>query len=127
MYDAGKIVTGLIIFVLLITFPVWYNELTGKASAVPEPKIVTKEKRCVEPTPYMKEAHMQLLNRWRNNVVREDKRIYESTDGKTYSMSLTNTCMDCHSNKAKFCDQCHNYVGVTPVCWNCHVIPKEQS
>ncbi len=25
MYDSGKIITGLIVFVLLITFPIWYN------------------------------------------------------------------------------------------------------
>ena len=30
-------------------------------------------------------------------------------------MSLTRTCMDCHSNKAEFCDRCHNYLAVRPV------------
>ena len=38
-------------------------------------------------------------------------------------MSLTNTCLGCHSNKAQFCDQCHNYLEVTPYCWDCHVDP----
>jgi len=32
--------------------------------------------------------------------------------------------MKCHTDKAKFCDRCHNYVGVTPNCWDCHVEPK---
>ena len=44
MYDAGKIIAGLIIFVLLCTFPVYYSLLTGKASAVPEPELPKKEK-----------------------------------------------------------------------------------
>ena len=127
MYDAGKIIAGLIIFILLLTFSIWYNVITGKASIVPDPKIVTKEKQCVESTPYMKESHMQLLDSWRNKVVRENLRLYEGIGGKTYNMSLSSTCLECHSNKDKFCDQCHDYVGVTPTCWNCHVIPEESS
>ena len=35
--------------------------------------------------------------------------------------SLSNTCMACHSNKTQFCDQCHNYLAVTPTCWGCHL------
>ncbi len=125
MYDAGKIITGLIIFLCLITFPSWYNVVGGKAAYTPEPKIVTEEKQCVEPTQYMRTSHMQLLDDWRNAVVREGNRVYVATDGKKYNMSLSNTCLNCHSNKAEFCDQCHNYVEVTPTCWNCHVIPEE--
>jgi hypothetical protein len=41
-------------------------------------------------------------------------------------MSLSNTCLDCHSNKAEFCDRCHNYASVSPYCWDCHIDnPKE--
>jgi hypothetical protein len=41
-------------------------------------------------------------------------------------MSLTNTCItQCHSNKAKFCDRCHDYMNVQPWCWDCHNFPKE--
>ncbi len=29
-------------------------------------------------------------------------------------MSLQNGCMKCHSNKKKFCDECHNYMAVKP-------------
>jgi hypothetical protein len=41
-------------------------------------------------------------------------------------MSLQNTCMQCHPNKAEFCDRCHNYASVKPYCWDCHVEPKEK-
>jgi hypothetical protein len=40
-------------------------------------------------------------------------------------MSLTGTCLDCHSDKEKFCDACHTYSAVDPYCWDCHVIPEE--
>ncbi|MBW2145832.1 MAG: sulfate reduction electron transfer complex DsrMKJOP subunit DsrJ [Deltaproteobacteria bacterium] len=127
MYDSGKIITGLIIFLVLITFPTWYNLVQGKASYVPELKIVTKEKECIEPTPYMRANHTELLTLWRESVVREGDRVYVGAGGKKYIMSLQNTCMNCHSNKTEFCDRCHNYSAVTPNCWDCHIAPKEKT
>lgn len=129
MYNGGKIITGLVIFVALVTFP-FYNNF-GKANAKPEPKIDTPEiqkmekKHCVEPKAFMKGEHMQLLNDWRDSVVRTGNRIYVASDGNHYTMSLQNTCMKCHSNKKEFCDKCHNYMAVVPYCWDCHIAPKE--
>jgi len=34
--------------------------------------------------------------------------------------------MHCHSNKKKFCDECHNYMAVKPFCWDCHIQPREK-
>ncbi|MFH2011957.1 MAG: sulfate reduction electron transfer complex DsrMKJOP subunit DsrJ [Pseudomonadota bacterium] len=118
------IIAGLIVFLCLITFPFWNNIVSGKAASAPELKIVTDETQCVESTNFMRSQHMQLLDNWRNSVVREGKKTYIALDGKKYDMSLTNTCLNCHSNKADFCDKCHNYVEVTPTCWNCHVVPE---
>ena len=125
MNDRGRIIAGLIVFLCLITFPVWYNLVCGKAAYKPELKIISKEKQCVESLKYMRSQHMQLLNDWQNSVVREGNRTYVALDGKKYNMSLSNTCMNCHSNKADFCDKCHNYLGVTPTCWNCHIVPEK--
>lgn len=102
MYDSGKIIAGMVIFLCLITFPVWYNVVSGKAAYTPKPEIVTKEKQCVEPKEYMRAKHMELMNQWRNSVVREGKRVYTGFKGKSYDMSLTRTCLGCHSNKAQF-------------------------
>ena len=73
---------------------------------------------------YMRTLHMDLLNEWRDEVVREGARYYTASSGKKYEMSLSNTCIDCHSNKTEFCDQCHNYLAVTPYCWECHIEPE---
>jgi hypothetical protein len=131
MYDGWKIIIGIIIFIGIATFPILYD--IGKASVPPpEPKIDTPEiqkmaeKKCIEPKSYMKTEHMVMLNDWRDSVVRDGNRIYIASDGKEYAMSLQNTCMKCHSNKKKFCDECHNYVEVTPYCWDCHIEPKEE-
>ena len=125
MYDADKIIIGLVIFLCLITLPIWYAVASGEASSVPEPVIVTGEGECVESAQYMKENHMQLLNSWKDSVVRDGDRIYIASDGEKYDISLSNTCLGCHSNKAEFCDECHDYVAVTPFCWDCHNIPEE--
>jgi len=130
VYDGKKIITGLVIFLGLMTFPFWYSR--GKVIPPPELKLDTPaiqklaEKRCVEPTPYMRASHMTLLDSWRDSAVREGHQVYAASDGKKYSMSLSNTCLGCHSNKEKFCDQCHNYSGAKPVCWSCHIVPKEK-
>ncbi len=129
MYDSGKIIIGLIVFFVIATFPYLIN--AGKTVPKPDPKIDTPViqqmavKKCVESKQTMKTVHMQMLNEWRDSVVRNNNRIYVANDGKEYAMSLQNTCMKCHSNKKQFCDQCHNYVAVTPYCWDCHIQPKE--
>jgi hypothetical protein len=126
MYDRWKIVTGIVIGLLLFLFPVFYN--VGRAAKEPEPVLTEKAKQakeCVAPTPFMKSEHMKLLDEWRETVVRDNEWYYKSANGKTYFKSLQETCMDCHSNKTKFCDQCHNYMAVAPYCWDCHIAPKE--
>ena len=127
MYNTGKVITGMVIFVVFFTAPFLYGLV--KSGPAPEPELSAKAKlakQCVETKQTMVESHMQMLNDWRNEAVREGKRVYVATDGKEYTVSLQNTCMECHSNKSKFCDQCHNYAGVNPYCWECHIEPKEK-
>jgi hypothetical protein len=124
MRDRGLIIGGLTLFLALITFPFWYNLAAATTSKGPEPVLPTTEKNCVAPVEYMRTSHMDLLVTWREQVVRDNVRSYQAFDGKTYNMSLTKTCMQCHTSKADFCDRCHNYAGVTPNCWECHIDPK---
>jgi hypothetical protein len=129
LYDGGKIIAGIVVFLIVASVPFWYGR--GKAVSPPDLKLDTpaierlKEKLCVEPAPYMRANHMKLLSAGRESVVREGNRSYKATDGKVYKISLTGTCLECHSNKDKFCDRCHDYAGAKPACWNCHIIPEE--
>lgn len=131
MKDNNKIVIGLVIFVAIVTFPFWYN--LGKASSVPEPKLSEKAKaakECVRPKEIMKQEHMQILDLWRDTVVRDANRVYKSGSGKMFNMSLSSgeeSCMGCHESKTEFCDKCHIYASVAPYCWTCHVAPKEKN
>lgn len=124
MYDKGNILTGLAIFVIIAAFPFWYHVILGKAATAPELVLTEKakaEKECVMSKADMKAGHMQLLDEWRDEVVRSANRLYVNTKGKEFNMSLSNTCLDCHSNKAEFCDRCHDYASVRPYCWDCHI------
>ena len=127
MRDVGKIAGGLVVFLVLATSPLWYNALSASTPAVPElVKPPNGSQQCVEDVAYMRTSHMDLLNQWRDDVVRTGQRDYKSAlTGRTFDMSLSRTCMDCHSNKADFCDRCHNYMAVDPYCWDCHVEPRE--
>ncbi len=118
MYNSGKIIPGLIIFVLFITFPVWYNH--GDAGAVPKPEMPKTAKKCVLPVAQMRDEHMQLLLDWRSEVLRHGEWGFIKIDGKPFQRSLQNACLKCHTSKKKFCDTCHAYASVNPYCWDCH-------
>ena len=124
MYNGGKIIAGLIIFVLMITAPFLLN--VGQAHETPEISLDTpvinqlSEKQCVESVEFMRSQHPQLLDDWRDQVVREGQTVYISSTGEGYEMSLDNSCLQCHSNQSQFCDACHNYTSVELYCWDCH-------
>ncbi len=124
MRDRSLILAGLLLFLGLITFPIWYNLASGTSSKEPELKLPVDEKQCVASKETMRTTHMEMLITWRDSVVRQDKRTMVTADGRTFEMSLTRTCMKCHDNKEEFCDKCHLYAGVTPYCWDCHIDPK---
>ena len=124
MYNAKYIIPGIIFFLALIFAPVAYN--LGKGAFEVKPELPKDQKDCIEDAQTMRDKHMQILNEWRNEAVRDGERIYVNSKGKKYVKSLTNTCMSCHTDKAKFCDRCHETVGVAPYCWDCHNLTPNQ-
>ncbi|MHC4601618.1 MAG: sulfate reduction electron transfer complex DsrMKJOP subunit DsrJ [Planctomycetota bacterium] len=124
MSDKTIIIAGLAVFVVAAAFPLWYTTAAGGSTPRPELELPVGESRCVMDKTYMAANHMQLLNEWRNAVVRRGERFTTGASGEKYEMSLVNTCMKCHTNKATFCDRCHDYADVAPDCWDCHVEPK---
>ncbi|MCF8107422.1 MAG: sulfate reduction electron transfer complex DsrMKJOP subunit DsrJ [Desulfohalobiaceae bacterium] len=124
MYHQKQIITGLVIFVLLLTFPFWYS--LGQASyETPELMLPEDEEQCIEATDWMRANHMELLDEWRDTSVREKKPIYVNSEGQTMEISLQKTCMECHTNMDRFCGACHDAAAVDPYCWDCHIAPEE--
>lgn len=125
MRDRLLIISGLLLFLALFTFPVWRGIAAQSSARGPEVKKAGGEKSCVAPRDYMRAAHMELLMEWRDAKVREEQRRYTAYDGKVYAISLTKTCLtQCHGSRKEFCDRCHSYAGVpAPNCWGCHTSP----
>lgn len=121
MSDSAKVIAGVVVFAAVMLFPfVWGFVAKGE---LPHPEV--PEGECVESAEYMRSDHMELLNRWRHSVVRDGMRVYTNDAGKEFEMSLTRGCLECHTSKDAFCDECHDYAGVHPTCWECHVDPEE--
>ncbi len=122
MPENVKVYIGLAVFVVFVAMPVWWQVLgANEPPTLDEPK----GDACVEGVEFMRAKHMDLLSEWRNEVVREGVRKYVSSTDIAFEMSLTGTCLDCHESKQGFCDECHDYTGVHPDCWECHVDPEE--
>jgi hypothetical protein len=123
MYNGGKIIAGLIIFIALVTFPFYTN--MGKTIEVPAAPTAEPDELHIGDIPIgqMRAQHMVMLDRWRDEVVRGGKR-YITYDGDEYEKSIQNGCLSCHS-KQEFCGKCHNFAGVNPYCWNCHYSEEE--
>ncbi len=124
MSDKGVITAGLVVLVAVVTLPFWYAFAPTGDAAPPDLVLPTDGSQCVEDRAYMRANHMDLLNQWRNSVVREGGREYTSESGQRFEMSLTKTCLSCHDDRDAFCTKCHDYVNVEPLCWECHVVEK---
>jgi hypothetical protein len=114
----------LLVFIGFFFFPYFYNIAVGQlGKQLPELE-KPKGEYCVEEAGWMSENHMVLLKEWRDSVIRKGIRTYISdTYGTAFNIS-TSTCFQCHESKANFCDRCHEYTGVRPNCWDCHVYPE---
>jgi hypothetical protein len=134
MGDKGKILAGSLLFLALVLSPVWYNAVRGGEQPKPDlapakaksAEIWNGAELCVRPTDEMRKYHMTMLIEWRDLVVRQGgPREYITRDDRHTPMSLTRGCLDCHSNKSEFCDRCHLNAGVTPKCFDCHLVPPK--
>ncbi|PID74387.1 MAG: cytochrome C [Deltaproteobacteria bacterium] len=125
MYNKGTIIPGLVIFVLIVTSPIWLNAfMTG--STVPKVELPTEPgMQCVASAEEMRANHMVLLNEWRDDVLRDGHRTTVTVGDRVFRKGLQMACMECHTSKEKFCDTCHAYASVKPYCWDCHLSPAE--
>ena len=126
MRDRRRILVGLALFVILVTLPFWSRLAASGEALVGRDQLVypdsARATACIEATPWMTANHMDLLNQWRDAVVRDgDFEYTSSATGEVYLRSLTKTCLDCHDNREEFCTRCHDYANVAPTCWDCHL------
>jgi hypothetical protein len=116
------IIVGLVAFLVALSIPLLYTAAAGGEKR-PDLEMPAGETKCVRDREWMVGNHMQLLLDWRDKVVRDGQK-FETVNGVEIEMSLVKNCLGCHSNKAAFCDRCHEYADIQPDCWECHVEPK---
>ena len=118
--DKNKGVIAMAILAVIILSPPGYYFFRNAFPQRVEPfleKPDPKYKECVRDTTYMRFNHMDLLLQIRNEVVRE---------GKVTEIGLeigSKNCKECHTNRERFCNQCHNTVNLNPDCFGCHDYP----
>ena len=118
---------GLILFVLLFTFPVLMN--LGKSVTKTQPPSLLQDQKAmqeladklgVKNIDEFRERHKQVLAEWKDIVVRDGKRVYVTKDGREIPISLQNL-----ASQPQYCSDCHDYAGIEKQnCWTCHVEPK---
>lgn len=123
MNDKPWVVVGLIIALAILTVPFWYTLAAGQAGPRPELEL-PEGGQCVRDTEYMRASHMDLLNHWRDEVVRQGDTTPVEVNGRQFRKSLTECCLQCHTSRQNFCKRCHDYANVRPPCWDCHVAPE---
>ena len=129
MYDKSKVIAGLVVFLALVLSPILLMGGRGRTQVElyrEFPLIDGKRPtECVEPTAWMRASHMKLLYSWRDEVVRSGAKVYESKgfpNKKWPDLSLTKTCLKCHTSYDKFCNRCHERAGVRVDCFDCHLV-----
>ena len=122
MYDRKFINIATVVVVVLFTSPFW---LSTCGYVRPPMELPANASYCVEPVEFMRAEHMTLLNEWRDQALRNEKRVYVASDGRRWEISLQNTCMQCHTNSQTFCEPCHKSNSVRTDCWNCHIRPED--
>jgi hypothetical protein len=108
------------IAVLVVIAPVGYS-LTrfgvGQATQIPQVFLEMPDSQyqeCVRETTYMRFHHMDLLKQTREEFIR---------DGIRGEVTLSG-CRDCHENRDRFCNQCHDAASLTLDCFGCHYYPE---
>ena len=100
-------------FTLVILLPVALSLLKPIWAAEPEVFLEPPDSRweaCVRDAEFMRFRHMDLLKEVRSDVIR---------DGLKGGITLAG-CGECHQNRERFCDRCHEKASVTLDCFGCH-------
>lgn len=94
----------------------------GATFVVPGSKAAS-ETSCVEPTPFMRRYHMEVIKHQR------DETVHHGIRSTRHSLA---GCVDCHGvvtasgeglpidQKGQFCGSCHAYTAVQMNCFGCH-------
>lgn len=140
MQDAGKVIGGIIVFLALLSIPIWVTQAAGNANEVANPVVDPEVVNdfmaenypddvadyesfiesnenydgCIESTDYMRLNHMKLLMNWRQWSVRDDTK--GDLGVSTYTSEETG--IEWFMSLTETCLGCHNDRDI--FCNQCH-------
>ena len=116
-FDDKRSLIAIGVLVLFVLIPVSYSVVSYVSARSAKPFLEkpdpAKYQECVRDTEYMRFHHWELLAKTREDVVRHGIRGDVTLSG----------CRECHANRERFCNECHNAVNLTPDCFGCHYYP----
>jgi len=115
-FDDKRVVIAVSVIVAFVAIPFLFSLIGFVAARNARPFLEypdEKYENCVRETEYMRFHHWELLAQIREDFVRHGKRGDITLSG----------CRECHPNRERFCNECHNAVNLTPDCFGCHYYP----
>ena len=70
LYNAKAVTVGIVAFLVVCTSPFWAGFGSSDYTS-PKVSLPKDAKECIEDTAFMKAEHMQLLNEWRDQALRQ--------------------------------------------------------
>ncbi len=126
MLKKNKGTITVVILALIILSPIGFYAVrdavpqdTEAFLEMPDPKYT----ECVRDTEYMRLQHWVLLKEIREKVVREGEKVTVMQEGEEVEVTFSG-CRDCHTNRSRFCNECHNIANVNLDCFGCHNYPE---
>lgn len=119
--NRGIVATILVVIILLPFGASLVGFVFLRGGDVPEVFLEAPDpqyEECVRETSYMRIHHMDFLKSVRDDVIRRG--IVE--EGITLS-----GCGECHTNRDRFCNRCHEAVTLNVDCFGCHYYPETAS
>jgi [DsrC]-trisulfide reductase subunit J len=104
------------VLALVIASPIALSAVTRALASPPKPFLAPpagKGDKCVRDVAYMRFHHMDYLKEVRDEYVRSGIRREKGLS----------SCRECHPDRARFCDRCHNSVQLSVDCFGCHDYP----
>ena len=127
IFKKNKNIITVVILAVIVLAPIGYYAVrdaipqdTEGFLEMPDPQ---KYDACVRDTEYMRFQHWVLLKEVREKVVREGEKVMSNHGGGDVEVTLSG-CRDCHTNRGRFCNQCHNIANVNVDCFGCHDYPE---
>lgn len=116
--NRGRVATVLVVIILLPFAASLVGFVFSRGAQVPEVFLEAPDpqyQECVRETSYMRFHHMDFLKEVREDVIRHG--VVE--EGITLS-----GCGECHVNRDRFCNRCHEAVTLNVDCFGCHYYPE---